>query len=154
MTLATRLSITSALVFALPAQAVVCGDPDFLLAPQDRVISRFECRNAVESLCVVQAYNGFRSAHYYRVKGHSRFVWALHAWIDSPTPESAANNGESALSLYHQPPGIFGGPRFRLEMIIQKSTGDAAFIVEQNKSGAISGWENVIQESLRCKLST
>jgi hypothetical protein len=37
-------------------------------------------------------------------------------------------------------------------MIIQKASGDAVFIVEQNKSGAIAGWENVIQEALRCKL--
>ncbi len=149
---ATRFSTLAALVFALPAQAGVCGEPDSLLSPHDRVLSVFECKNAVETLCVVQAYNGLRSAHYYRVKGHSGFAWPLHAWIDSPTPESAANDGESALSLYHQPPAILGGPRFRVEMIIQKASGDAVFIVEQNKTGAIAGWEPVIYESLRCKL--
>jgi hypothetical protein len=42
---ATRLCITAALVFALPAQAGECGDPDFLFAPHDRLISRFECKN-------------------------------------------------------------------------------------------------------------
>jgi hypothetical protein len=152
MKLATRLCIIATLAFALPARAGWCGDPDSLLATQDRLLSWFECKNAVETLCVVQAYSGGRSAHYYQVKGHSRFAWPLHAWIDSPTPDSAANDGESALSLYHQPPALLGGPRYRLEMIVQKSSGDAVFIVDQNKSGAIAGWENIIQESLRCKL--
>jgi hypothetical protein len=149
---ATRLNILALLVFALPAHAGVCGDAESLLAPSDRILSAFECRNAFETLCVVQGYNGLRSAHYYRVKGHSRYAWPLHAWIDSPTPESAANDGESALSLFHIPPGLIGAPKFRTEMIIQKATGDAVFIVEQNKTGAVGSWETIIHESLRCRL--
>ena len=152
MNLATRLILLAPLMFALPAQAGACGEPESLFDPQDPVLSSFECKNAVETLCVMQAYNGHRSAHYYRVKGHSRFVWPLHAWIDSPAPDSAANDGESALSLYYLPPSLMGGPKFRIEMIVQKATGDAVYIVEQNKSGAIGAWDTVIHESLRCKL--
>lgn len=154
MNLAPRILILALTLSAAPAaQADVCGDPDSRFVSSDRVLSSFECKNALETLCVVQAYNGLRSGRYYKVSGHSRFAWPLLAWIDGPTSDSAANEGESAISLYNLPPGIVGAPKFRAEMIIQKNSGNAVFIVEQNKSGVMSGWQTIIHESLRCQMN-
>lgn len=153
MNLAPRLLILAFFFSASPAFAGECGDPDSRFANSDRVQRAFECKNAVDTLCVVQGYNGLRSARYVRVSGHSGFAWPLQAWIDAPAPDSAANEGESALSLFHVPPGLPGGPRFRVEMIIQKNSGDAVYIVEQNKSGATAGWQSIIHDAFRCQLT-
>jgi hypothetical protein len=150
---APGLPILAFLLAASPALAGVCGDADSRFVTSDRVLRAFECKNTADTLCVVQGYNGLRSARYFRVSGHSRYAGSLLAWIDEPTPDSAANEGESALSLFQLTQPIPRGAGFRAEMIIQKSTGDAVFIVEQNKTGGTSGWQTIIHDAFRCQLS-
>jgi hypothetical protein len=150
---ATRILIF-ALALPVPAAfAGSCRSPDSAQYPADRVSFAFECRNELESLCVVRAFNALHGSQYYRVSGHSRFPWPLLASLDSPSASSSANEGEAAISLYHEPPPLLSGPKHRMEMIIQKESGNAVFIVERSRRGDRPTWETLIHESLRCKIS-
>ena len=144
------LSLT-VLAFASPSQGGECDSRVSTFHPADKVISTIECRNVEQLLCVTYAYNAIRNSKYFRVTGHSRYSIPLQAWEDSATADSAANNAESALSLYHEPDIQSGRTQYRTEMIIQKSSGSAVFLVEQNIRGSKNDWSPLIRETLNCK---
>lgn len=144
-------------LFSFSARASLCQSKPRLLWDTDKIVSQYECRNEISTLCATKAIYGLHDAEYVVLsgqigghRGHAT-LYAL-VWTDGEG-EGKYYENNSVIDFLAKPAPtiILDSHKFRYEFVLNKKTGEASYREEAKEVLSFSRWKTLVDQEFRCQ---